>query len=419
MDFHLERRDLLSLVEQAIEATRGYGVEANVAIALTTGLAAVEVEVDGDRLVQVLTNLLSNAVKFSPAGGEVEVSMVVDGGVARVSVADRGPGIPDDFRSRIFGRFNQADSSIRRSKGGTGLGLSISKAIVEHFGGRIGFDTVVGEGSTFWFDLPVWRAAPAVPAGARLLLCEDDEDVAAVLAQMLAADGYDVTVAPDAATARRLLGDGGYDALLLDLMLPDEDGLSLLRGLRREPGLAGLPVVVVSARAEAARQTVDGNALGIVDWLSKPIDNERLETTLARALRAPRAPRAGRPRILHVEDDPSVTTIVASMLQDRADVVAAASLAEAEAQLRAADHDLVILDLDLPDGSGFELLSLLGGPGLRRPPVLIFSAADIPPDQAARVAQALTKARVDNQQLLAEILDLLPKAAQAPGSVDP
>jgi PAS domain S-box-containing protein len=112
------------------------------------------VRADRKRLLQVMTNLLSNAIKFSPEGGVVEISTEDAGPNVRVAVHDRGSGIPEAFRPRLFERFTQADSTATRQKGGTGLGLAICKRLIELMHGRIGFDDRPGGGSTFWFELP-------------------------------------------------------------------------------------------------------------------------------------------------------------------------------------------------------------------------------------------------------------------------
>jgi signal transduction histidine kinase len=114
----------------------------------------VVVRADRKRLMQVMTNLLSNAAKFSPEGGVVEITTEDDGPNVRIGVHDRGPGIPDAFRAKIFGRFTQADSTATRQKGGTGLGLAICKRLIELMQGRIGFEGRPDGGTTFWFELP-------------------------------------------------------------------------------------------------------------------------------------------------------------------------------------------------------------------------------------------------------------------------
>ena len=142
-------------MRQAVESNEGYARKHHVSIALAAVDPAFKVDVDPDRFVQVLTNLLSNAVKYSPASGTVHVAAERTGDAVRVSVRDTGPGIPENFRARIFERFSQADASATREKGGTGLGLYIARRFIEQMQGRIGFDSVTGKGATFWVELPV------------------------------------------------------------------------------------------------------------------------------------------------------------------------------------------------------------------------------------------------------------------------
>ena len=142
------------LVREAIVLNQGFAERFKVRMETVGDLPPVKASVDRKRTLQVMTNLLSNAAKFSPEGGTVDVTMHLNGGTARICVHDRGPGIPAEFRSRIFSRFAQADMTATRQKGGTGLGLAICKRLVELMEGDLGFDDRAGGGSTFWFELP-------------------------------------------------------------------------------------------------------------------------------------------------------------------------------------------------------------------------------------------------------------------------
>ncbi|HET7297284.1 MAG TPA: ATP-binding protein [Burkholderiales bacterium] len=142
------------LVRESMVLNKAFGERFQVRFEAHGGMSNSRVHADRKRLLQVMTNLLSNAAKFSPEGGVVEISTADVGPSVRVSVHDRGSGIPEAFRARIFGRFTQADSTATRQKGGTGLGLAICKRLVELMHGRIGFDDRSGGGTTFWFELP-------------------------------------------------------------------------------------------------------------------------------------------------------------------------------------------------------------------------------------------------------------------------
>ena len=148
------------LVREAIVLNKAFGERFKVRFEALAQLPGRQINADRKRLLQVMTNLFSNAAKFSPENGTVEITLRENGANLRISVCDRGPGIPDAFRNRIFGRFAQADSTTSRQKGGTGLGLAICKRLVEIMDGRIGFEGREGGGTTFWFELPRYDSMP-------------------------------------------------------------------------------------------------------------------------------------------------------------------------------------------------------------------------------------------------------------------
>jgi signal transduction histidine kinase len=156
--------DIRSVTEQAIEATSGFAESYDVKISFDSSSPTANVFIDPDRTVQVLANLLSNAIKFSPSGGEVVVSIERLRSVVRISIRDWGPGIPDSFKTRVFEKFAQADSSDARQRGGSGLGLSIARHIVTRLGGTVGFEDAPAGGTVFCVDLPYTEDQVASPS---------------------------------------------------------------------------------------------------------------------------------------------------------------------------------------------------------------------------------------------------------------
>lgn len=406
MQYHMQSLDLLALIKNSIEENRGYGERLGVELTWDEQHSVdLSIHGDRDRLMQVMANLLSNAIKYSPPAKKVEIEIEQQGDQAMIKVTDQGPGIPQEFRTRIFQKFSQADSSDTRQKGGTGLGLAITKTIVEHHGGSIGFNTATGEGTTFYVNLPLIGQAESAltheQSIGRVLICEDDQDVASLLQMILREGKLDSDVALDATQAKSLLAKNDYLAMTLDLMLPGQDGISLLKELLEEATLYDLPVVVVSAKATEEQQDITGGAIHIIDWMDKPIDADRLLLNL-HGLASSRS--SEKPRILHVEDDVDVASIVRIVVGDEADVDVVATLAEARKKLKENDYQLVILDLILPDGHGEELLPFLQQEKHGSIPVLVFSADEIDSYAAESISEALVKTLTSNDQLLQSIL---------------
>lgn len=394
--------DLVALAKQAVADNEGYATEHQATLLLDTELEQAVVTGDSHRLLQVFSNLISNAVKYSSEDGTVEISVTQIDGVYRTTVRDHGSGIPTEFHSAIFQRFAQADSSDTREKGGTGLGLSITKAIVERHNGHIDYDTELGKGTAFYFDLPMAlspiRESNHEATGQRVLICEENPDVAELLAEMLEPENLMCDIAGTAEAARFLLEKNNYCMMLLDLNLPDMDGLQFLQGLRAKPTTMAIPIIIVSGRATEGREEFSGDAVMVVDWIQKPVDRIQLERAVTEALR-----RKERPRILHVEDELDIVEVTHVLLDDIADVTHVATVQGTRELLATEDFDLVILDLGLADGSGLELLDQLKG----HCPVVIFSAHNPDREISAQVSAALTKTMTSNKKLLATIKQVL------------
>jgi PAS domain S-box-containing protein len=401
MEFRFQTIELAASIKNAIAVNAAYASNHQVNIVLVDDVPAGEVLVDPDRLTQVLTNLLSNAAKFSPANSNVELGVKLVGERFRITVRDHGPGISDEFRSRIFQRFAQADASSTRKSGGTGLGLSISKAIVEKMRGRIGFEPAADGGTIFFFELPFLAPVVREPASSsralQVLVCEDDPDVSSLLKRLLISHGYDVKQAPTLERARRLLAAHHFDAVTLDLVLADGDGSTLLAEMRESERHRLTPVVVISG----ASGQLASAAVMVADVIQKPFDEHRLLSVLQNALRnCERQP----PRILHVEDEENIRRIVRRTLSQSWEVVSVESIHSAKLALEAQAFDVVLLDLTLPDGFGEELIGLVG-----RAQVILFTATDPSLALSRRVDAALIKSKSNPTDVRDTILSLLAK----------
>jgi signal transduction histidine kinase/ActR/RegA family two-component response regulator len=259
---------------------------------------------DGLRLAQVLTNLVGNAVKFTTAGNVV---VTVDRGAGDelcFAVRDTGPGVPAERREAIFEAFTQADGSTSRRFGGTGLGLTISRELVQRMGGKLWLESTVGVGSTFHFTLPLPPASEqkVKPRGGELtplllrapvplsvLMAEDNPINARLVKRMLEKLGHRVLHATNGREAVELFHRGGIDVILMDLQMPELDGLEATRLIRAAEAQRGghLPIIALTANAMKGDDAQCFEA-GMDGYLTKPLQREKLELELARCL-VPRA----------------------------------------------------------------------------------------------------------------------------------
>ncbi|MFY7835526.1 MAG: ATP-binding protein [Novosphingobium sp.] len=399
MTFNNKRLDLGEIAAQAVVANKAYADRFGVELLLTVAPQPTPVWADADRLMQVLANLISNAAKFSSQGGSVEVRVERGRTAHVVSVIDNGSGISPEFAGRMFQRFAQADSSDARQKQGTGLGLAIVNEIVQRLGGKITVDTEPGRGSTFCVVLPAMREQGNEPAPV-VLLCEHDPGVARALAQMIGENGLQCRIAPSGKAALASLEGAAFAVILVDVDLPGDGGMALVRELREEHAVT-TPILMISAETDG--DALSAKVLQIEDWLQKPLSIDQVVQAVNRVLGTLPLDRRGSarlPRVLHAEDDPDIVRLVEAAFEGKATLFAAPSVEKARATIARTELDLAILDLGLTDGSGLALLGDLAKAPNGPLPVIIFSAQDADPEVAQKVQAFFTKSHTPIDHLV-------------------
>jgi CheY-like chemotaxis protein len=356
---------------------------------------------DQGKFKQVLYNLLSNAIKFTPEGGGIRVTARPaskieagqDGRWIEIAVADSGIGLLPEDKERIFGEFEQVHSSYARNQEGTGLGLALSRKLVELHGGRIWVESELGKGSVFRFVLPV-----APPGGSRdtkspagqvegskggplILVVEDDLPAQELLAHQLTDAGYRVVHATTGEQAVALAKELRPAGITLDILLPDGDGLDVLAQLKSLPETRDIPVIVVSITEHQEL----GLSLGAIDWVMKPLNRSNFLAAVRRAFvhQAENATAT----VLVVDDESRTVELLTDMLGSQGYRVLSASDGRKGIELARAERpDLIVLDLLMPEATGFEVVQELRGyPECREIPILIFTVKDLNPEERERL----------------------------------
>ena len=389
--------------------------------------------IDPRKCKQIVYNLLSNAVKFTPEGGTVTLSAGIiprseakilaenmtkvcrgfeeidSESILQISVKDTGIGIPEDEMARLFQPFVQIDSSLSKQFEGTGLGLALVKKLAILHGGSAGLESRVGEGSTFTVWLPHVRRANGEDSsretetmmGGTVLLVEDDNRAADLMRLQLEMNGCAVMRASSAEAAFSLLGESLPDLVVLDLLLPGMDGWEFLSRLKSEPGLSKIPVVISSIVAENAR----GIALGASVVLQKPVTMGDLSGALSHL----GLPGHSGLTILVVDDDPKALEIASSSLeQEGFSVMRAHGGSEAIGIAREHLPDLVVLDLMMPEMSGFEVAEKLKeDERTAKLPIMVLTAKDLSEEERrtleGQVRKIMEKSKFDRAGFLREV----------------
>lgn len=405
----------------------------------------VTIETDRMRLEQVIKNLLSNALKFTERGSVRLSFYPVGEDRLAIKVADTGIGIAKEQQASIFEAFQQADGTISRKYGGTGLGLSISRELARLLGGKISLESKVGEGSCFTLTIPVIYdaamvparqlapvAAPALPSPAPapkpraarpaaavpslaaddraaltegkqlLLVIEDDATFAGIVCDLSREMGFQCIVASTAQDAIALAGEYRPHAIVLDIGLPDQSGLTVLDQLKHRDETRHIPIHVISG----ADQGPTALALGAVGFLGKPARRDELAEVLA-TLQAKLASRMR--RVLIVEDDAVQREAVGQLLKSQdVETVGVGTAADCLERLRNETFDCVVLDLSLPDASGFAVLEELSADDAHAfPPVIVYTGRELTADEEQRLrrysSSIIIKGAKSPERLLDEV----------------
>ena len=394
LEFRPEQIMLERVLGEVVAITRTTAANKRITVDTKIDPSIGKVCIDPSRLKQVAYNYVSNALKFTPENGRVTVRAVPEGDAFfRLEVEDTGVGIAPEDLGRLFIEFQQLDGGASKRHQGTGLGLALTRRLVEAQGGTVGVRSTPGKGSEFHATLPrnasaasdvvLARAPSAARIGKRTVLVVEDEPAdTALVSEALTNAGYDVETASTAADAIALCRERAFDAVTLDLVLPDMNGFDLLAALRAEPHMRETPVVVVTVIADA--KLVAGFA--VHDVLRKPLEPTALLASLERAGVRPDS-HGG---VLVVDDDPSALRLMDATLANLG--FTAITRSSALSGLEAAetlDPRAVVLDLMMPGMDGIEFLDRFRRiPAHVRTPVLIWTMKDLSAAEQEQLRQS-------------------------------
>ncbi len=420
MELYLETFDIKELLEAAVESARPLALKNGNIVQINIDSTIGKMKADATKVRQILFNLLSNAAKFTETGTitlRAFPENINDERWLRFEVQDTGIGMTPEILSKVFQEFVQADASTTRKYGGTGLGLAISRRFCEMMGGMIWVESEEGKGSLFTVLLPAVVVpkpeepatpvpeaipAPALPItlGELVLVIDDDATVRDLMTQYLTEEGYKVITSPSGEHGLKLAKQMKPSMITLDVMMPHMDGWGVLAMLKADPELAHIPVIMLTI-IDNKRM---GYALGASEYLTKPIDPERLKQVLKKyQCLQPPCP------ILIVEDEESTRLMVADMLKEEGwEVYTAENGRVALDIMEQHQPRLVLLDLMMPEMDGFEFIDAARQhKEWRDIPIVVVTAMNLTVEERLKlnghVQRILQKGAYDRETLLKEI----------------
>jgi len=424
MEFHPELISLTKLIDEVRDILRTLIAQKQINLEIQIDPNMDTVILDPAKLKQVLYNYVSNALKFTEEGGHVIIRVQPDDKKHfRLEVEDNGIGIRQEDLGRLFVEFQQLDASIAKKYQGTGLGLALTRRIIEAQGGHVGVNSTFGKGSIFYAILPcttselistqeqmLLNTVPVIPLkknALRILVIEDNAQDRAIIVNILTKAGYAVETAVSGSEALRLGQERKFDAITLDLLLPDMNGWDVLRTFRSGGINQDIPAIVVTVVAEK----MAGAGFVIQDFIEKPIQPAALLAALKRIKWSPHTTKS----ILVIDDDNHAIKLVQEMLKESGYRVI--SEKNGESGLKKAEQErpqVVVLDLLMPGMNGFEFLDRFRRTDIGRyTPVIVWTVKELSLEERTQL-QAYSQAIVlkgsgTTETLLEELQHYLPQ----------
>jgi CheY-like chemotaxis protein len=389
MELQLQSVDLGTLIDEALETVEPLAQIKAIALHAEPG-PELHLIADAAKVKQMLLNLLSNAIKFTPNGGSIQIrGRQVDSWV-EIAVSDTGIGIGAEDLGRLFTEFQQLDAGPGRQQEGTGLGLALTRRFAELHGGQVTVESALGKGSTFTLRLPLEATALRAPAplepppvtasdlGRPLVLVVDDNPQAAeILARTMGAGGFRIKVAHTGPEALSMARELKPVAITLDILLPEVDGWEVLNRLKADEATRNIPVIVVSVVDNPAL----GRALGAFDYFVKPVDGKALLSRLGQYTFTTKV-KSESVRVLVVDDERANLDLLEALLEPAGfGVIRAGGGQEGIDLARSQMPDLILLDLMMPDLTGFDVVEALRAEEATRSiPIMVLTAKALTED---------------------------------------